>query len=316
MEASPEIKKSQHPLGTILIVMPVFVGTCSWTDKMLVESGQFYPAARPSPEQMLRHYSSIFPTVEVDSSFYSLPSKRNSELWVERTPKDFVFHVKSYSLFTTHGTPPQRMPRDIVESLSADLLAKNNLYIRDMPREATSELWRRFREAILPLYEADKLGLILLQFPRWFVPSAASEHHIISCKDELSIFDVAVEFRQKDWLREDRQQRTLDFLRANSLSFVSVDEPQGFGSSVPPVAEATSERAYVRFHGRNTDTWEKRGITANERFNYWYTPDDLIEWVPRIRQLEEQTMRVDVLINTNYANQGPMNAQMLMDILA
>ena len=155
--------------------MPVLVGTCSWTDRMLIDSGKFYHTPGPSAEEMLRYSSSIFPVVEVDSSFYSLPTKRNSELWVERTPDRFLFHIKAFSLFTTHGTPPRRFSRDIGESLPAELQAKRNIYVRDVPDDMVNELWRRYREALTPLYEAGKLGVVLLQFPRWFIPSAASE---------------------------------------------------------------------------------------------------------------------------------------------
>ena len=295
--------------------MTVLIGTCSWTDKMLVESGRFYPKQRPSPEEMLRYYSSVFPIVEVDSPFYALPTPQNSGLWVERTPPGFLFHMKAYSLFTTHGTPPSRLPRDILETLPADLRAKRNLYLRDVPADVVSEMWRRFRPALLPLYEAGKLGLVLLQFPPWFVPLSVSERHILVCKDELSIFPLAVEFRQRDWLREDRRERILAFLRGNQMASVCVDEPQGFASSLPPISQVTADEAYVRFHGRNTETWEKRGITANERFNHRYAREELLEWVPRVRLLEEEAKRVHVLFNTNYADQGPANAQMLMDIL-
>jgi len=114
--------------------MPLLIGTCSWTDRMLIESGRFYSTSRPSAEGTLRYYSSVFPTVEVDSSFYSLPSKRNSELWVDRTPHEFVFHIKGFSLFTTHGTPPQRLPKDIVESLPASVQGEADNAGRDTGR--------------------------------------------------------------------------------------------------------------------------------------------------------------------------------------
>jgi uncharacterized protein YecE (DUF72 family) len=283
---------------------------------MLVESGKFYPTARPSAEEMLRYYSSVFPTVEVDSPFYALPTRRNSQLWVERTPDNFTFHVKAFSLFTTHGTPLQRLPKDIAESLPQDAKEKRNLYLRDMPHEVMSELWRRYREALEPLHQADKLGLVLFQFPRWFVPSQDNTDHLLVSKEKLEGMKIAVEFRQKDWLGERLRSRTLAFLRENDLALVCVDEPQGFSSSVPPIAEATAEEAYIRFHGRNAETWEKRGISANERFNYWYKPEDLREWVPRIHHLEEETQRVHALFNTNHSNQGPANAQLLLDILA
>jgi uncharacterized protein YecE (DUF72 family) len=159
------------------------------------------------------------------------------------------------------------------------------------------------------------LGFIVLQFPRWFTPGGANHDYLVSCRVELEHYDVAVEFRQKDWLGDRLRESTLQFLRDNDFALVCVDEPQGFGSSVPPVAEATAEEAYIRFHGRNTEMWEKRGITADQRFDHWYREDELREWIPRIRHLEEETRQVHALFNTNHDNQGPANARLLLDVL-
>jgi len=87
--------------GTILI------GTASWTDKSLIDSGRFYPPEAKTPEARLQYYASEFPLVEVDSSYYGLPSERNAALWVERTPDHFTFDLKAFSLFTQHLTPPR-----------------------------------------------------------------------------------------------------------------------------------------------------------------------------------------------------------------
>ena len=94
----------------------------------------------------------------------------------------------------------------------------------------------------------------------------------------------AVEFRNGSWLNEKNAERTLGFLEDKGLAFVMVDEPQGFKSSVPPVTAVTSDLALVRFHGRNRETWEAKGITPAERFRYLYSRDELEEWAPRIRR--------------------------------
>ena len=89
-----------------------------------------------------------------------------------------------------------------------------------------------------------------------------------------------------------------------------VDEPQGFKSSVPPVTAVTSaDLALVRFHGRNADTWEAKGITPAERFRYLYSRDELGEWVPRIRQAASEARETHVLMNNCYANYGTTNAR-------
>src|SRR5579885_493988 len=83
-----------EPAGRILI------GTASWTDKSLIESGRFYPPEAKSPEARLQFYASQFPIVEIDSSYYAMPAERTAGLWVERTPDEFVFDIKAYALFT------------------------------------------------------------------------------------------------------------------------------------------------------------------------------------------------------------------------
>src|SRR5438105_645541 len=93
----------------------VLVGTASWTDKSLIESGRFYPPEAKSPEQRLQYYASQFPIVEVDSSYYAMPAERTAGLWVERTPADFTFDIKAFALFTHHPTPPRSLPKDLRE---------------------------------------------------------------------------------------------------------------------------------------------------------------------------------------------------------
>src|SRR2546427_7092959 len=95
----------------------VLVGTTSWTDKTLIGSGRFYPPETKSAEERLRYYATCFPIVEVDSSYYALPSAHNAELWAQRTPADFVFDVKAFRLFTQHQTAPRALPADIRRAL-------------------------------------------------------------------------------------------------------------------------------------------------------------------------------------------------------
>ena len=293
----------------------ILLGTCSWTDRTLIQCGRFYPPWATSAEARLRYYASQFPVVEVDSTYYALPSRRNSELWVERTPGDFLFHIKAFALFTHHPTPPSALPPDLRQQLPDGLSQKRNLYLRDLSADLLEELWRRFNDALLPLDSAGRLGLVLLQFPRWFPPGREARTYLLQCQERLGQYRAAVEFRNATWLREERQQELLDWLRHHHLTFVSVDEPQGYASSVPPVAEATTELAYVRFHGRNQETWERRGAAASERFNYWYVDQELQEWVPKIRQLREKAQQVHLLFNTNYQDQGVVNARMMASLL-
>ncbi len=96
-----------------------------------------------------------------------------------------------------------------------------------------------------------------------------------------------------------------------------VDAPPGTRSSLPPMSVVTSPKmAVVRFHGRRTETWEKSGIPVVERFRYLYEPEELVEWVPRIREAAEQVPEVHLLMNNCYANYGTTNAREIADLLA
>ena len=108
---------------------------------------------------------------------------------------------------------------------------------------------------------------------------------------------------------------TLDFLERHSLAYVCVDEPQGFKSSVPPVVAVTAPIAEVRFHGRNAENWEKKGISAAERFRYDYSKEELEEWMPRIETLAESADTVHTLMNNCYADYGIRAARLLAELL-
>ncbi len=289
----------------------ILVGTCSWTDRTLIESDRFYPGWAHSAEARLRYYANQFPIVEVDSSYYALPNEKTSGLWVERTDDKFIFDVKAFRLFTHHPTQHNALPRDIKEALPSQLKEKTNIYQRDMPAELLNELWKRFESALLPLDSAGKLGVVLLQFPPWFFPGDQQREYILSCKKRLPQYKIAVEFRHNSWVNEQNRERTLGFLRDNNLPYVCVDQPQGFKSSLPPIAEATSDIGLVRFHGRNSQMWEKKGATVTERFNYLYSEEELLEWVPQIKELASRTRQLHVLFNNCYEDSAVSNASQM-----
>jgi uncharacterized protein YecE (DUF72 family) len=293
----------------------VRLGTASWTDRTLLESG-WYPADADTPEERLKHYASQFDIVEVDSTYYGLPSQRNSGLWVERTPRDFTFHVKAFSLMTGHPTKARSLPKEIREDLPED--APANLYPKHLPKDSVDRVWEMFAEALMPLHSSGKLGVVMFQFPEWFMPGKPSRQEMVAARDRLSEYDIAVELRQARWFGDERSTRlTLDFLRDEGIPFVCVDMPQGFSSSLPPLAEATSDRlAVVRFHGRRSETWGKRGIPVIERFKYDYPEEELKEWVPRVRELQEKVKETHGIFNNCYRDYAPRNAKTFGDLLS
>ena len=286
----------------------ILTGTASWTDKSLVEGGLFYPPEADTSASRLRYYAGLFPLVEVDSSYYGLPTVHNSLLWLERTPPDFVFDVKAFRLFTQHPTDPAALPRDIRKALGP--VEKTHLYYRDVPPELRDELWQRFAMGIAPLRQAQRLGVVLFQFPPWFLPSATSYAHIASCQEKLPGCRLAVEFRNRAWFSGDRPGRVWEFSRERGVAYVVVDEPQGFASSIPSLWEATCpDVAVVRLHGRNRDTWELKGlVSSGERFKYRYGRDELLELAAHVQELAGRVEAVHVLFNNNHEDWAQRNA--------
>jgi uncharacterized protein YecE (DUF72 family) len=294
----------------------ILIGTASWTDPTLVKEGNFYPPDAKSPEARLRFYAEQFPIVEVDSTYYFPPSEKNSVLWIERTPKDFTFNVKAYSLLTNHPTKRESLYKDLLSEVPDEVAAKPNLYRAQLPDAVVEEVWQRFHDALMPLHSAGKLGAVLFQFPQWFVISRRNKDYILESAERLKDFRIAVEFRHKSWLEERNAEETLSFLEEHDLPFVAVDMPQGFDSSVLPIAAATAkDLAMVRFHGRDPEVWAKKNVSASERFRYEYSEPELREWVPKIKEISEQARETHVLMNNCYRDYAVNSARQLGDLL-
>jgi uncharacterized protein YecE (DUF72 family) len=298
------------------VTAQIKIGTCSWTDPTLTDITSFYPNTEMTAEERLSFYAEHFPIVEVDSTYYAPPSERVAGLWVERTPEHFTFDIKAFRLLTQHPTPPKSLWSGFREKLPKDMAEKRNIYMRDLPRDLQAEAARAFRDALMPLHSAGKLGVVLLQFPPYVYPTRGSFGYMKWLAHELEDFQLAVEFRNGRWLDDENMTDTLDFLERHSLAYVCVDEPQGFKSSVPPVVAVTAPVAEVRFHGRNAENWEKKGITAAERFRYDYPIEELREWVPRIETLAESAETVHALMNNCFSDYGIRSARSLGDLLA
>jgi uncharacterized protein YecE (DUF72 family) len=294
----------------------ILIGTSSWTDPTLVKHGGFYPPDANTAEKRLRFYASRFPLVEVDSTYYFPPSERNAVLWIERTPADFTFNIKAYSLLTGHPTRPDSLYKEVKEALDPSLLEARRIYRDKLPDDAVDEVWERFRLALYPLHSAGKLGAVLFQFPQWFTIARRNKAYVGEVVERLPDYRIAVEFRHKSWMEERNVEETLSFLSERNLPYVCVDMPQGFDSSLPPIAAATADDlAMVRFHGRDPKAWTTKSESASERFRYDYSKDELQEWVPRIEELSSKTRETHVLMNNCYRDFAVRNARELGDLL-
>jgi uncharacterized protein YecE (DUF72 family) len=289
---------------------PVYrVGTASWTDPTLLTAG-FYPPSSKTAEARLRFYAKHFNTVEVDSTYYAVPSERNASLWAARTPADFHFNIKAFAWLTQHAAETRALPQSLKALLSHDVLRQPR--VSTPPAEALALSFEMFHAALAPLRQANKLGCVLFQFPPWFTAREANEDYIRLCCTRMAGCQLAIEFRHASWFTS-RTQRTLDFLAAHHLALVCVDAPQAAGIARPPYA-ATGPIAYVRLHGRNRQAWFRREGTAAQRFKYLYSDEELQECAGRVRELGD-ARTVYVMFNNCYADYGVRNALTMQQLL-
>ena len=285
------------------------VGTASWIDRTLLASG-WYPPEANTPDKRLRVYARQFPLVEVDTTYYALPAEQTAAAWALRTPDGFTFNIKAFSLFTQHPTRVTALPADLREA--AGTSGRDRVYLKDVDPGVAEEAWDRFLAALEPLRGAGKLGAILLQFPPWFPISGARKDYILSCAQRVAPRQVCIEFRNPTWMTEDNRAETLDFLTSNKLPYVSVDMPQGYKDSVPPVLAATADLAVLRLHGHSA-SWTSKD--SQERFRYDYSDAELKEWAPKISGLAEDARVTHVLFNNCCGDNAQRNARQLAGLL-
>ena len=263
----------------------VRIGVCSWADDGLLR--HWYPREVRTAEARLRHYAARFDVVEVDSPFYRLPSPETSARWAERTPDGFVFHAKASKEMTGHEET-----------------------------ESRERAYAEFRASLAPLELSGKLRGILLQFHPRVKKTPEALDDLRDVGDLLDPLVPLIEFRHRSWMTEDEREHTLSFLEQHRLAYVSVDSPRTRASNVMPrIAAATHDVAYIRFHGRNWKTWNKKTKTSGERFDWLYEREDLEEWVEPIARLAEERREVYAMFNNNRNDYAPRSAQVLRGLL-
>jgi len=282
------------------------IGTASWTDRTLLESG-WYPQSADNPERRLGYYARHFPLVEVDATYYSPPAERTAELWVARTPAHFTFNIKAFSLLTGHPTRVSALYRDLRPETG-----KKNVYPGDLEPQAYEEVWTRFLSALEPLAAAGKLGAVLFQFPPWFTIRRGNKQYLLEVRQRCRPMRAVFEFRHASWFEGGNGEETVQFLRQHRLPYVCVDMPQGHRSSVPPVLAVTAELAVVRFHG-HSEKWTSKDI--HEKFGYRYSERELRDWAPKLRRLADEAEETQILMNNCYRDYAQINADELRRLL-
>jgi uncharacterized protein YecE (DUF72 family) len=288
-------------------------GTCSWTEKTLLQSGQFYPPDAKTAEARLRFYAQQFDTVEVDSTYYAIPDVQTAWLWDMRTQPGFTFHVKAYGALTGHGVSPGSLPKDVQGLVSH---SNNSKYVYVKEPSILRTLAQRMIEALAPLKRSGKLGFLVFQFPPWFTRKTSNLDYILSCKEMMDGFSIAAEFRHGSWLIGDNAPSTMEFLAAHNITYVTADEPQyGNLSTIPFMPQTTTDTAYFRFHGRNSENWIKKGVETSLRYSYSYSDEELTDFVRHLEHAEKKTKVTYAMFNNCHRDYAVANAKRLRQLL-
>jgi len=239
--------------------------------------GPYYPADLDRSD-WLAFYAREFDTTELNFTYYRQPNAWTLERIAAKTPPGFLFTVKAF------------------QGLTHD-------------RQENEGEFKTFLAALQPLLEGGRFGCVLAQFPYSFHANAENRDYLKRLRERFGELPVVVELRNRAWLSPE----TFRFLRENRLGFCCVDEPQLKGL-LPPVAEATGPVAYVRFHGRNAQKWWNHE-QAWERYDYTYSDEELSEWVPKIRSLDEQAETTFVFANNHWRGQAVGTARQIRMLL-
>lgn len=265
----------------------IYIGVTGWGDHDSLYPGQV------SPRDKLKEYAGHFPTVEVDTAFYAIQPKRNAVKWVNDTPSSFQFIVKAYQGMTGH----QR---------------------GEIPFATQQEMFHAFKESLEPYIEANKLAMVLFQFPPWFDCKRENVEYLRWCKNVMGDIPCALEFRHQSWFTPRYVRQTLDFMKEEKWIHSICDEPQSGEGSIPAILEAIdSEKLLIRFHGRNVHGWQKRQAEnwREVRYLYRYNQQELKDWADTIRKLSKESANVYVLFNNNSGGDAADNAKEMINLL-
>jgi len=295
------------------------VGISSWADPALIESGAFYPKKSMTAEARLTYYARFFDTVEVNSSYYAIPDVRHTARWAERTPPDFLFHVKAYALLTGHHVKSAALPAD-VEALLPAAPPRNHrgdIEASAFPPAAIDAAFWLFRLSLAPLAQAGKLGYVLFQFAPWVRFASRWLEYLARLPERMPGVRLAVEFRDRSWLPDHRRE-TLEALRAAGIANVVVDAP-ATSNAVPRLPVATAPFSVFRLHGRNGEGWlrQLRGDepTVREKYDYLYTDGELAELREEAEAMTAHADDVFVAFNNNNRDYPVRNALALKRML-
>ena len=264
------------------------------------------------PGERLQWYAQHFDLVEVNSTFYSVPEPRMVERWCAATPDDFKFDVKLHQLLSFHSTPAKLLPPALQRRAETDARGR----VKSTP-DLQQALVKIFLRATSIFRDAGKLGVFLLQLSPVFSPRKHKLVEIDPLIEMLSDYELAIEFRNRNWAVGDQLKATMDFLQKHHAVFVNLDAPESDHFMVMPsdVDEVTNSNvAYLRLHGRNANAYIT-GKTVAARFDYDYSENEIAEVAQRSRKLASEARELHVVFNNNNLDYAPHAALRLRKAL-
>ena len=283
------------------------IGTASWSDPGFV--ADWYPRNLPA-QARLGWYAEHFDYVEVNSTFYAIPSQKVVQRWDSETPAHFLFDVKVHRLLSRHAASADTLPPDLRRGVHRQGTGRVEL-----TPELECAVAERMRDELTPLREAGKFGTWLLQLSPSFSPR---KHRLEELQQLIAILGrdgVALELRNRDWVDARERDETLAFFRREKLPFVLVDAPQSHHFTVMPSHDViTAPMAYLRLHGRNERGYVS-GKSVAERFDYDYSAEELEEIGGRVQRLAAEAAEVHVAFNNNRSSYAPKAALSLKQIV-
>ena len=225
--------------------------------------------------------------------------------WCAATPDDFTFDVKLHQLFSFHSTPAKLLPPDLQSHVKTDAKGKVK-----PTHEAQEALLKIFLRATAVFRSAGKMGVLLLQLSPAFSPRKHELSELKPLIEMLNGYELAIEFRNRNWAIGDQLQSTIDFVRKHGAIFVNVDAPASDHFTVmrSDVDEVTNSNvAYLRLHGRNARAYIT-GKSVAARFDYDYNEKEIAEVAERSRRLARKARALHVIFNNNNLDYAPRAA--------
>jgi uncharacterized protein YecE (DUF72 family) len=285
----------------------ILVGTASWSDPGFI--ADWYPPGL-AKNRLLGWYAEHFNFVEVNSTFYSVPTARVVEGWVRQTPSDFVFDVKLFKLLSRHSVEAKFLPPDLRKR------AKLNGTKVVLTPELEDVVAERILSELEPLREAGKLGGVLLQLSPAFRPKTNELEELKLLIEKFSGVQLAVELRNRDWMTGEQKRDTLSFFGERRTTLVTVDAPESAHFTVMPFTDEITnpELAYWRFHGRNEKAFVT-GRTVADRFDYDYSEEEIEDIAEAVQETSKKAKALHLVFNNNRSHYAPKAAAKLLQVL-